>query len=77
MIAINDLPDLAICHVCGQPMRVVELGPEAARLGVKVPDGSYVIECCGHELTMEDESARVELTCCLRTTNSIGQLPEP
>ena len=61
MIDVRNIPDYAICHKCGQPMKVVELGPQAARLGVKIPDGSYVIECCGHELTIDDEPARLAL----------------
>ena len=61
MIETKDIPDYAICQKCGQPMRVVELGPQAARLGVKIAEGSYVIECCSHELTIDDEPVRIAL----------------
>ena len=36
-------------------MHVIELGSQAARLGVTVPPGSFVIECCDRELTIDDE----------------------
>lgn len=55
MILIKDIPEYAVCHKCGLPMKVVDLESQAARLGVKVPHGSYVIECCGGELTIDDE----------------------
>ena len=67
MVEIKDIPDYTICHKCGRPMKVVELGPQAAKLGVKIAPGSYVIECCGYELTIEDEPARVALKNLLLT----------
>ncbi len=61
MFARDQIPDMAICHKCGNPMRVVDLNAQARRLGVQVPDESFVIECCGSELTVEDEEAARQL----------------
>lgn len=62
MVRLEDIPECAICPRCGQPYKVVDLGPRAARLGVKVPEGSFVFRCCGNgELTIEDEVAELKL----------------
>lgn len=62
MVRLEDIPECAICPRCGQPYRVVDLGPQAARLGVKIPEGSFVFRCCGNgELTIEDEVAELKL----------------
>ena len=62
MVHLEDIPECAICPRCGQPYKVVDLAPQAARLGVKVPEGSFVFRCCGDgELTIEDEAAELRL----------------
>jgi len=56
MITKDQIPEEAICHVCGEPMKVIDLTAKAAELGMSVPEeNSYVIECCNHELTIEDD----------------------
>jgi hypothetical protein len=56
MTAREQLPDDAICHVCGSPMKVIDLAPLAKELGVHVPrEHSYSIECCDFELTVDDD----------------------
>ena len=62
MVRLEDIPECAICPRCGQPYKVVDLAPQAARLGVKVPEGSFVFRCCGNgELTIDDEVAELKL----------------
>lgn len=61
MIRKEDIPEMAICPRCGQPMKVVDLAPQAARLGVRVPEGSFVIECCGTELTIDDDDLAIRV----------------
>lgn len=62
MIRVEDIPECAICPSCGKPFRVVDLAPQAAALGVRVPQDSFVFQCCGDtELTIEDEGAELEL----------------
>lgn len=53
----EDIPDIAICHRCGNPMKVIYLEPLAIELGMKVRRGAFVIECCDSQLTIEDEAA--------------------
>ena len=57
MVTKGEIPDMAICHKCGNPMRVVDLNAKARRLAVQVPDESFLIKCCESELTIEDEEA--------------------
>ena len=47
---------MPICHICGKPMQLVGLRAKAARLGVRLPNDEeqYVIQCCGHEMTIDD-----------------------
>lgn len=54
MFTIDDVPELAICPKCGNPMKVVFLEPLATKLGFKVDEGAFSIECCGGELTIDD-----------------------
>lgn len=61
MIQRTDIPDMAICPACGQPMKVIDLAKKAADLGIHVPEGGFTIECCGGQLYMEDEEARIML----------------
>lgn len=61
MVRKEDIPDLAICPKCNQPMNVVDLAPQAARLGMRVPEGSFVIECCGTELTIDDDELAIRV----------------
>jgi hypothetical protein len=55
MVDIKEIPEWAICPKCKRPLQVIDFTAKAARLGYKVPDGSYVIACCGAELTINDE----------------------
>jgi hypothetical protein len=45
-----------LCHVCGKPMRLIDVRAKAAALGYRIPgdDEQYVIQCCGYTLTIED-----------------------
>jgi hypothetical protein len=54
MIRKDNIPEIAICHQCGEPMRVVDVGALAKSLGYQLPRGSYAVECCGFELTVDD-----------------------
>jgi hypothetical protein len=66
----------AICHKCGQPYKVVDLGPQAASLGLTIPESSFnfVFECpCGgSELTIDDDIAALELRELLLTYHNQG-----
>jgi hypothetical protein len=76
MVRLEDIPKYAICRNCGQPYQVVDLGPLAARLGVKIPDGSFVFRCCGSaELTIEDEVAELKLRELLIAYHSQEKTP--
>jgi hypothetical protein len=55
MIRKEDIPKLAICHICGEPMKLEDISILAKRLGYKVAEGSYVLGCCDFELTVDDE----------------------
>ena len=61
MIQKSDIPELAVCQKCGNPMKVIDVAAKARALGVYRPEGSFVIECCGAELTIEDEDAAQRL----------------
>ncbi|QDU98089.1 hypothetical protein [Lignipirellula cremea] len=54
MIRKEDIPEIAICHICGEPMQTVDVAALARSLGYKVQSGSYSVECCGYELTVDD-----------------------
>ena len=54
MIRKEDIPEIAICHVCGQPMKIINVSALAKSLGYTVKSGSYALECCGFELTIDD-----------------------
>jgi hypothetical protein len=47
---------LPLCHVCGQPMKLMGLRAKAARLGLRLPNDEeqYVIQCCSYTLTIDD-----------------------
>jgi len=61
MIKKEDIPEIAICHVCGEPMKLVDLSELAESLGYQVASGSYALECHGFEQTIDDprEAKRV------------------
>jgi hypothetical protein len=62
MVRIEDIPEYAICQTCGKPLKVVDLGPQVAKLGFKVPERSFVFACCGNgELTIDDDLAALRL----------------
>lgn len=61
MVTREQIPEIAICHKCGEPMKVVNLHENAERLGVKLSRDSFVIECCGSALTIENDFAYEEL----------------
>lgn len=61
MIRKSEIPEIAICDKCDEPMKVIELSEKAAKLGVQVTKGSYSIECCGFQLTIDDNDAHAEL----------------
>ncbi len=59
MALLNDsLSDdwMPICQICGKPMRLIDVRAKAAALGLRLPgnDEQYVIQCCGHSLTIDD-----------------------
>jgi hypothetical protein len=62
MTRLEDIPEFAICPKCGQPLKVIDLALQAARLGLRLPEGSFVFRCCGNgELTIDDDLARLRL----------------
>jgi hypothetical protein len=66
MLRREDIPEIAICHVCGQPMKIIDVSALAKSLGYTVRSGSYALECCGFEQTIEDpELAKHVLTLLL------------
>jgi elongation factor P--(R)-beta-lysine ligase len=56
MVLFNDIPEYAICHKCGKPMKVIDLH---AKYGMR--EGAFTIECCEHELTIEDDQEAEEV----------------
>jgi hypothetical protein len=54
MIRKEDIPQMAICHVCGEPMKLIDVSALAKSLGYTVESGSYALKCCGFEQTIED-----------------------
>src|SRR4051794_18378208 len=68
------IPAEAICHVCGKPMRVIRSEGLAAAMGFKVPEGQIVtIECCDHQLRIEDEEVKSEVVSLLEASHARGQ----
>ena len=63
MVSKDDIPEVAMCHVCGEPMKVIDVSELAKSLGYKVAEGSFALECCGFEQTIEnaEEAKRVRL----------------
>jgi hypothetical protein len=57
----KDIPDMAICHKCGEPMQVVDLVSQAEQLGFGLPEGAFVVECCGTELTVDDDDLAIRI----------------
>ncbi|WP_339676851.1 hypothetical protein [uncultured Gimesia sp.] len=55
MIQKTDIPDFAICHRCGEPMKVIDLTAKAKKLGFHVVEGSFSIECCDFQLSIDDD----------------------
>lgn len=55
MIQKTEIPELAICHKCGEPMQVIDLAAKAAKLGVHVAEGSFSIECCDFQLSIDND----------------------
>jgi hypothetical protein len=47
---------MPICWVCGKPMKLIGLREKAAKVGARLPDDEeqYVIQCCGHTMTIDD-----------------------
>lgn len=47
---------MPLCHVCGKPMKMNGIRAKALKLGLRLPNDEeqYVIQCCGHELTIDD-----------------------
>ena len=54
MIDTDEIPEFLICHVCGRPMKLVDVSALARSLGSILRSGSYSIECCDFELTIDD-----------------------
>ncbi len=68
MVTEFEIPTEAICHVCGKPMRVIHHEGRAAALGFKIPDGGiFTIECCGHQLRIDDEDVEREIVKLLES----------
>lgn len=54
MIRKQDIPEIAICHKCGNPMKVIDVSALAKSLGYTAPSGLYALQCCGFEQTIDD-----------------------
>ena len=62
MLTDLQIPDEAICHICGKPMRVVRSEERARALGLRVPEGGITtIQCHDYYLTIEDEDVAQEI----------------
>ena len=61
-VELKDIPREALCHICGEPMRVLHHEQRAIALGFKVPEGGiFTIECHGFQLRIDDEEAEQEV----------------
>ena len=61
-VELKDIPPEAICHICGEPMKVLHHEHRARALGFKIPDGGiFTIECHGFQLRIDDEEAEREV----------------
>jgi hypothetical protein len=56
MIRKEDIPEVAICHFCGEPMKVIDVTTLARSLGYEVRTGTYAVECCGFEQAIDDRT---------------------
>ncbi len=57
----SDIPEYAICHVCGNPMQVVDVRELARQLGCVVGEGAFAIKCCNFHLTIDDNNQAKEI----------------
>lgn len=74
MTTKEQLPEIAICHVCKQPMKVVDVSALAESMGYKVTEGSYALECCGFEEHIDDpELAREVIALLVNYHESVKQ----
>lgn len=67
MVSRDDIPEVAICHVCGEPMKVIDVTELAKSLGYRVTEGSFALECCGFEQTIENAEEAKRIRVLLQT----------
>jgi hypothetical protein len=70
---MDEVPkELIVCPRCGRPRTLVDLREEYKDSGVDYPAElpRYVIECCGRELSIENEDL------CRRVVNARLELKE-
>ena len=72
------IPDEAICHICGKPMKVMRYGDRARALGLNVPGGEITtIECHDYVLTIEDEDVAQDIIKLLDAYHASTESGEP
>jgi hypothetical protein len=77
-VELKDILPEAICHICGEPMKVLHHEHRALALGFKIPEGGiFTIECHGFQLRIEDEEAEREVVKLLEAYHSSKESEEP
>jgi hypothetical protein len=54
MVRREGIPAIALCPVCKAPVRPVDISTLVEKLGYRLAKGSYVLECHGFQLTIDD-----------------------
>ena len=46
-----------LCHICGQPLKLIDVVALARSSGLNVPDDpyGYQITCCGYDIVIDDD----------------------
>jgi len=74
---LGSIPPEAICHICGQPMKVLHHEQRALALGFKIPAGGlFTIECHGFQLRIEEEEVEREVVKLLEAYHATADSVE-
>ncbi len=66
--------ELARCPRCGGFRKLVDVREEARRVGLSIAgnDPQFVIECCGYELSIEDDRVYEEVIALLQRQSQVN-----
>jgi hypothetical protein len=70
----DDIRSFVFCPRCGGVRKLVDVRREAAADGFVYPgtDLAYVIECCGYELSIDDETTYGRVVSAIKVLTQAG-----